>query len=101
MSITIINLSHPTEELKTIAENWNDLSQELQQNILTADYYTLKPQSLRIYKGRQCIFDCMASIDLFESGKVNWNRIIIQNCYNKDGLMYDYSEWFKSWEGFI
>lgn len=101
MSITIINLSHPTEQLKTITENWNDLPQELQNQITTADYYTLKPQSLLIYKDRQCILDCMVSIDLLDSGQVNWNRIVIQNCYNKDGLLYDYSEWFKNWEGFI
>jgi hypothetical protein len=101
MSITIINLSHPTEELKTITENWSNLPEELQNNILAADYYTLKPQSLLIYKDRQCILDCMVSIDLFESGKVNWDRIVIQNCYNNDGLLYDYSEWFKTWEGFI
>lgn len=101
MSITIINLSHPTEQLKTIAENWDDLPEELQQAILVADYYTLKPQSLLIYKDRQCILDCMVSIDLFKSGEVNWNRIVIKNCYNKSGLLYDYSEWFKTWEGFI
>ena len=92
MSITIINLSHPTEELINNAENWSNLPKELQQSILAADHYTLKPQSLLIYKDRQCILDCMVSIDLFESGKVNWNRIIIQNCYSKDGLLYDYSE---------
>lgn len=101
MSITIINLSHPTEQLKTITENWNDLPQELQNQITTADHYTLKHQSLLIYKGRQCILDCMVSIDLFESGQVNWNRVVIQNCYNKDGLLYDYSEWVKTWKGFI
>lgn len=101
MSITVINLSHPTKELRTITENWNDLPEALQNAILEADNYRLKPQSLLIYKDRQCIFDCMVSIDLFKSGKVNWNRIVIQNCYNKDGLLYDYSEWFKTWEGFI
>lgn len=101
MSITIISLSHPTKQLKTITENWNDLPEQLQQEILVADYYHLKPQSLLIYKDNQCIFDCMVSIDLFKSGKVNWNRIAIQNCYNKEGLQYDYSEWFKTWEGFI
>lgn len=101
MSITIINLSHPTEELKTITENWNDLPEALQQAILVADNYRLKPQSLLIYKDRQCILDCMVLIGLFESGKVNWNRIVIQNCYNKEGLLYDYSEWFKTWKGFI
>lgn len=101
MSITIIDLSNPTEELKTITENWNDLPKELQQNILAADNYRLKSQSLLIYKDRQCILDCMVLIDIFESGQVNWNRILIQNCYNKDGLLYDYSEWFKTWKGFI
>ena len=101
MSITVINLSHPTEQLKTMTENWNDLPQELQNQITTADHYRLKPQSLLIYKDRQCILDCMVFIDLFESGQVNWNRIVIQNCYNKDGLLYDYLEWFKTWEGFI
>lgn len=101
MSITIINLSHPTEELKTCAENWNDLPEELQEIILKADHYTLNPQSLLIYKDRQCIIDCMVSIDHFKSGKVNWNRIVIQNCYSKDGLLYDYSEWYRNWEGFI
>lgn len=101
MSITVINLSNPTNELKTNAENWNDLPEVLQNQILDADYYRLKPQSLLIYKGRQCILDCMVSVDLFESGKVNWNRIAIKNCYSKDGLLYDYSEWFKTWEGFI
>lgn len=101
MSITVINLSNPTNELKTNAENWNDLPEVLQNQILDADYYRLKPQSLLIYKDRQCILDCMVSIDLFKSGKVNWNRIVIENCYDKSGLRYDYSEWFKSWEGFI
>lgn len=101
MSITIINLSHPTEELKRISENWNNLPKELQKTITDADNYTLKHQSLLIYKGRQCILDCMVSVDLFESGKTNWDRIVIKNCYNKDGLLYDYSEWFKTWEGFI
>ena len=101
MTITIINLSHPTKELKTITENWNDLPEALQNQILEADNYRLKSQSLLIYKDRQCILDCMVSIDLFESGKTNWDRLVIQNCYNKDGLFYDYSEWFKTWEGFI
>lgn len=101
MSITVLNLSHPTKELKTITENWNDLPKALQNAILEADNYRLKPQSLLIYKDRQCILDCMVSIDLFESGKVNWNRIVIQNCYNKNGLLYDYSKWFETWEGFI
>jgi len=101
MSITIINLSHPTKELKTITENWNDLPQELQNQIITADHYTLKPQSLLIYKGRQCIFDCMVSIDHLKSGETNWDRIVIQNCYDKNGLLYDYSEWYKTWGGFI
>ena len=101
MSITIINLSYPTEQLKTITENWNDLPEQLQNTILTADHYRLKPQSLLIYKDRKCILDCMVSIDIFESGKVNWNRIVIENCYSKDGLLYDYSNWFKTWKGFI
>lgn len=99
--LTVINLSHPTEQLKTNVVNWDNLPEELQQKILQADHYTLKPQSLLIYKDRQCILDCMVSIDLFESGQVNWDRIVIQNCYNKEGLQYDYSEWFKTWEGFI
>ncbi len=101
MSITVINLSHPTEALKTIAENWNDLPETLQNEILQADYYTLKPQSLLIYKDRQCVLDCMVSIDLFESGGINWNRLVITNCYSKEGKLYDYSEWFKTWKGFI
>lgn len=101
MSITIINLSHPTEELKTITENWNDLPEELQQTILVADNYRLRHQSLLIYKGRQCILDCMVFVDILEDGETNWNRIVIQNCYDNDGLLYDCSEWCKTWEGFI
>ncbi|MFA7157502.1 MAG: hypothetical protein WC123_07455 [Bacilli bacterium] len=101
MSITIINLSHPTEQLKTMTENWSNLPQELQNQITAADHYTLKHQSLLIYKGRQCILDCMVSIDHLKSGKLNWNRIVIENCYNSNGLLYDYSEWYKTWEGFI
>jgi hypothetical protein len=101
MSITIINLSHPTKELKTITENWNNLPEALQNQITDADHYTLNHQSLLIYKDRQCILDCMVSVDLFENGETNWDRIVIENCYNSDGLLYDYSEWFKTWEGFI
>lgn len=83
MSITVISLSNPIEELGEIIINWNELPELVKKELLKGDYFMIRnSQSLCIYQDRRCIIDCMILTDL------EGVEIELLNAYSKEGRIF-------------
>lgn len=80
---TIITLSHDTNKLPEIVTNWNELTDQVKEFMLSAsDFRVFSPVELLLYSGRKIIASC--SIYIKSDDTIN-----IENCWTEQGNLFD------------